>query len=112
MKRLLFLCVMFISSLSMGSEERKPITERDLIANSIEYTVRNPIKVTVVSYLIINQIFNGKNSLMCQGYKWATATLPKVIMEDGNKVIEQVKATSKEVFEFLRSSFIKENPQA
>jgi len=102
---------MTISSLSIASEERKHITERDIIANSIEYTVRNPIKVTVVSYLIINQILNGKNSLMCQSYKWVTTTLPRIITEDGYKVIEKAKATSNEIYEFLRSSFIKENPQ-
>jgi hypothetical protein len=108
----LILCVTMASCLSIAaSEERRTITERDLIANSIEYTVRNPIKVTVISYLVINQILNGKDSLMCQGYKWVTVSLPRIITEDGRKVIERIKESSATVYEFLRSSFIK-NPQA
>lgn len=107
----LILCVITASCVSIAaSDERRVITERDMIANSIEYTVRNPIKVTVISYLVINQILNGRNSLLCQGYKWITVSLPKTISEDGYKVVENIKEYSKNVYEFLKSSFIK-NPQ-
>src|SRR5690606_38790040 len=107
----IILCVIISCGMSIiAAEKRKPITELDMIAHSIEYTVRNPIKVTVVSYLIINQLMNGKNSLPCQGYKWLTVSLPKTINEDKFKLLDNIKISYKSLYDFLKSSFVK-NPQ-
>lgn len=104
----LFLSVTLMSGIAFGSYElRKPISEYDIVANSIEYTVRNPIKVTLVSYIIINQVLNGKESLICQGYKWATVTVPKTITNDIETLIKKSKELGKEIATFLKSSFSK-----
>ncbi len=112
MKKLLFLCVISMSTSMQPSEERKPITAKDLVAHSVEYTVRNPLLVSVASYLIINQMLNGNKSIICNSYRWVTITIPKVIMNDCNKLRLKSIDLQKKAWEFISYPFIKKNPQA